>query len=351
MVEFIFLFLNGIIRSAINAEESMKKLALFILAALLPVISACGSMPANVGTGMTPSASLVQEDDVAQPPAPEIGVSLAGESGFYDQLIAALEAACAPLGYSFEAVAADSAEKQNSDILAMLNAGVKVIVIDPVDVDELESVLSECESESVPVINILDAINGTVSTLIAPDYTKIGDAAGARASALLEDGGRCLELKTDCGSFIMQMMSDGFDNAAKEMTLTEKFCGDDETAAYEAVQNKLASDEVGFIFAQSPKLAHGAIRAVNESGKTVSLAVYGADRTIMEGVSSGIVDTALFVDAVQTAKYIVADADGFIRSAAYAPPQYRELTVFAVTADNLAEYYAAGDPYAKAPVR
>ncbi len=333
----------------------MRKLALlFFTAAILFALAACGTQPA--AASVTPTATTAQADDTEQPAGPPIGISLAGEGGFYEQLTADLSAACASLGHEVSIVSADSSDKQVSDIESFLNAGASVIVIDPVDVDALEAVLAECETEGVPVINIIDPVNGAVSTLISPDYIEIGNSAGERAVALYgESGGTCLELKTGYDSFVMQLMSDGFLSAISQdenVTLAaEEYCGNDEDKAYESVKAELAAGSVNFVFAQSAELAHGAIRALAESGKTASLAVYGGDQTIMEAVSSGKVDTALFLSTAQIAQLAIADADGFIKNVAYVPAQYRQLNVYTATADTVAEVYTAGSPYAKAPAQ
>ncbi len=333
----------------------MRKLTLFFLtAAVLFSFAACGTQP--VAVSVTPTQTPAAVDDVEQPAGPPIGISLAGQGGFYEQLTADFSAACASFGYEVSIVSADSSEQQQRDIESFLSGGASVIIIDPVDVDALESVLAECETEGVPVINIMDSINGVVSTLICPDYSEIGKSAGERAVALYgEAGGTCLELRTNVDSFIMQLMSDGFLSAVKEsdkVTLAaEDYCGNDEEKAYESVKKELGAGSVSFIFAQSAELARGAIRAIEESGKTVSLVVFGGDQTIMEAVSSGTVDTALFLSTAQIAQLVIADADGFIKNPAYMPSQYRKLDVYTATADNAAEVYAAGNQYAKAPAQ
>ena len=332
----------------------MRKQALLLFTAIMIVSFTACAAPAAVS--VTPSATPVAVDDIEQPKGPQIGVSLAGEGGFYEQLSAEISAACASYGYEVSVVSADTGDKQKADIQAFLSAGVSVMVIDPVDVDVLETALAECDTDGVPVINIIDSINGMVSTLISPDYIEVGKAAGARAMALYgETGGACLELKTDYDSFIMQLKSDGFRTAlgkdGKVTVAAEKYCGTDEEMAYESVKAELGLGNVSFIFAHSATLAHGAIRAIGESGKDVSLVVYGADQEIMDALSSGVVDMALFIDPAQTAKLAITDADGFIKNSDYVPAQYQPLTVYAVTAENVAQYYTADNAYAKAPAQ
>jgi erythritol transport system substrate-binding protein len=327
-----------------------------LITALLMAMAACGADPASTDISAPPSVMPSDVDEVEMPSQPQIGFSLAGEGVFYDQLTADIQAACVPLNYEANVVVADSGDKQKSDISSMLSAGAAVIVIDPVDVDALETVLAECETDGVPVINIIDSINGLVSTLISPDYIEIGKSAGQRAVSLYgEQQGKCLELKTDYDSFIMQLMSDGFHSAISEdsdVTLTaEKYCGLDEEKAYQAVKNDLQLNDTNFIFAQSSELARGAMRAIEESGKEVSLVVYGGDMDIIEAVSSGKVNMAMFIDTAQIAQKAVADADSFIKNESYAPAQYQQLDIHTVTADNAADYLSAQSLYAKAPAQ
>jgi ABC-type sugar transport system substrate-binding protein len=342
--------------AAYIVEVFMRKLTLFILIlAMLAAMGACGADPTSAEISASPSVTPNDVDDVEMPAQPQIGFSLAGEGAFYDQLTKDIEAACATLDYEANIVAADSGDKQKSDIRSMLSAGAAVIVIDPVDVDALETVLAECETSGVPVINIIDSINGLVSTLISPDYIEIGKNAGQRAVSLYgEQQGKCLELKTGYDSFIMQLMSDGFNSAISEDSdvslTTEKYCGNDEEKAYQAAKNDLWLNDTTFIFAQSAALARGAMRAIEESGKEVSLVVYGGDMDIIEAVSAGKVNMAMFIDTAQIVQKAVADADSFIKNASYAPLPYQKLDVYTVTADNAADYVSADNLYAKEPV-
>ncbi len=335
----------------------MKRLIIAAAMALLLIIfSACGAQPATAPTATPSTAETGSPEDDVEMSQPQIGFSLKNGTAFSDQLMADMEAACAALGYESHVLAADSAEQQKKDISSLLSSNVSVIVVEPVDVDALESELAECESDGVPVINIVDSINGYVSTLISPDYISIGKSAGERAVALYgEQGGKCLELKTDYDSFIMQLMSDGFiSEIGKDSDIsltTEKYCGFDEETAYQAVKKDLSLNGTNFIFAQSAELARGAMRAIEESGKTVTLVVYGGDMDLISAVAAGKIDTAMFIDTAQITQKAVSDADNFIKNAAYVPAQYQQLDIYTVNADNAAEYTAEGALYAKVPAQ
>ncbi|MDD5016491.1 MAG: sugar ABC transporter substrate-binding protein [Eubacteriales bacterium] len=310
---------------------------------VLILFCACGGQAAQTSASATPLPTYEENDANGISSRTIIGFSLAGENAFYQQLVLDIEDECISMNYDSQIEVAASAAEQQQDIGTLLSAGVSVIVIDPVDVDALETVLSECETLDVPVINIIDQVNGLVSMLILANYGDMGAAAGQYAIDLFGEGGGCLMLKTDYDSFVMQWMSDGFNTAIGEDSdvslVSEKFCGDDEDQAYSLTGEALKNDDVDFIFAQSPALARGAMRAIDESGKDIKLVVCGADMDIIESVEAGDIYAAIFFGPGELAKQTVYYADKFIKDNTYESPQYAELVVEAVVSGNAADYY------------
>lgn len=316
-----------------------------VVLVIMILFGACG------GNEAEPTPSL-NEDDNTDYSQTQIGFSLGGTGAFYDQLKTDIEQLCAKLGYKANIVTADNSAKQQRDIRSMLSAGVIAVVIDPVDVDALESALAECESEDVPVINIIDAINGKVDTLVSPDYIYVGKTAGERAAALFPDGnGRCLELKSDYDSFIMQLMSDGFLSAveasSKISLVSESYCGSDEEEAYSATKAAINEKDINFIFAQNAVLARGALRAVDESGKDIKLVVYGGDMDIIKAVQSGKVDAAMFFGTKLLADIALGVADEAHKSVTYEPNLYIEVKIDIVTQENVSAYVSDTLSYAQ----
>ncbi len=272
-----------------------------------------------------------------------IGFSLSGTGAFYDQLQSDIKEICERLNYDANIVIADSGAKQQSDVMSMASSGAAVIIIDPVDVDIFESILADLEMSGIPVINIIDQINGKVSTLISPDYQEIGRKAAQQAAAIFaNEEGRCLELKSDYDSFVMQLISDGFGSIVNEtegVTLTaDAFCGLDEQKAYEETKNHIQFSDVNFVFAHNAALARGALRAIEEISKPVHLVVYGGDMDLIGLVQSGKINTAIFFGTKELADIAVGVADEFIKSTTYQPSPYIKLTADMVTAENAAEY-------------
>ncbi len=62
----------------------------------------------------------------------KIGVSLAGEGAFYDQLTLDITAECTALGYEADIAVALTSEEQIQQLYTMISTSVDVIVIDSV---------------------------------------------------------------------------------------------------------------------------------------------------------------------------------------------------------------------------
>jgi ABC-type sugar transport system substrate-binding protein len=315
-------------------EVAMKRAMTLALALLLLATGGCrANTPAAPTPGVTAALS-----PTPQAPAADIGFSLAGSDAFRAQLKSDIESQCAATGYTAEILSAETAEAQQEDIRALLAMGVTVMVIDPVDIDMLETVLAECETQHVRVINIVNAINGRVDTLISPDYRKAGEAAADYANALA-DTGRCLELKTECDSFVMQLLSDGFEGALESgVGFDEAYCGSDEQAACAAAKEALQAGDVGFIFAQNAALGRGALQAIRDTASGAPLVVFDGSMETVASVASGEIYAAVFFGPGEAARLSVYYADQIIKNGSFQAPQYVELTVETVDADNAAQY-------------
>ncbi len=325
----------------------MRKPVLLMLALVLVMaLCACGD---NTAPQASPSPTAVPESvDVDDEPKEvvQIGFSIAGEGAFFDQLEADIKAACAAKSYTFSLRRPKTAPEQVNDISELLADGISVLVIGPADVDALETALAECETDGVPVINIIDSINGKVTTLVSPDYAEAGSLAAQRADSLFGDAGvECLELKLDYDSFIMQLLSDGF---AKQLTendklvlAAEQYCGNDEEQAYQLTKTELQGESsIGFIFAQSAPLARGAMRAVEETGSSAKLAVFCGDMDMIAALSSGKLDAAIFIGPAMLADIAVDNAGQFLSNPSFVPEPYIELELDVATADNATEYHS-----------
>jgi ABC-type sugar transport system substrate-binding protein len=169
---------------------------------------------------------------------------------------------------------------------------------------------------------------------VSPDYVRAGEYTAERALTLFGDAGvRCLELKTDYNGFIMQLLSDGFANKLadndKMSVVSEQYCGDDEEQAYLLTKAELLSGEknIGFIFAQSASLARGALRAIQETGSSAKLAAFSGEMDLISSVSSGDMDSAIFIGPKELADIAVDNAGQLLSSPSFVPDSFIRLYV------------------------
>ena len=337
----------------------MKRLVAIILVLVtLFALSACSDTNQDSTNILPDTSTILTEQQTAQTVETDesalentIGFSLAGDDSFSQQIKSDFEAKCLELGYSALIETASSAEEQITQIRAMVSQSVDVIIIEPVNVDELESVLAECDSQDIPVIDVVESINGLVSTLIAPDYLAIGKSAGNDAVELFGDGGQCLLIKTSYDSFPMQLMTDGFmEEISKDKDVTlygEEYCGNDEELAYEAARMAILGGEVDFIFAQSAALAKGALRAANDFASEIKIVAFSGDMELISAAVEGKIYSCIFFGPKDLTDKIVYVADRFMKNAAYVPDQYIELSIEAAQGDGAAQYYVEGELYAE----
>lgn len=312
----------------------MKRIIAITLTLFALLTSGCGAQEqaGAVSSAVTSAATPTEAAAV------DIGFCLAGSDAFDTQLKLDIQSECGSLEYKTEILSADTPEQQKEDIATLLAMGVSVIVIDPVDVDALETSLAECETQDVRVIDIVDAINGTTNMLISPNYKEAGETAAGYANDLLGTG-KCLELKISYDSFVMQMISDGFSEGLdSDIAIAEAYCSADQQAACDAAKEALLAGDTGLIFAQSAVLAQGALQAIEQTGVDVPLVVIDGSMDTVSGVAAGDIDAAVFFGPGELAHQAVYYADQMMKDSTFEAPQYVELTVEAVDADNVSQY-------------
>lgn len=336
----------------------MKRfIAIILIIVMMLAFTACGA-PAK-DDEQTPSTSdpEIQNDTTENDAADDfsqkkIGFSLAGDDAFNQQIAKDIETQCYDMNYEAVIKTALTPEEQKSHISSMIATGVLVIVIDPVDVDELESALDECDNHDIPVVNIVEMANGIVSTFITPNYMAVGKSAGRDAVELYGNTeAQCLLIKTKYDSFSMQLMTDGFleeINKDKDVSLKdEKYCGEDEEFAYEAAKAAITGGEVDFIFAQSDTLALGALRAKEELDSDITLVAFGGDMKLISAAVDGKIHSCIFYGTKALAQASINVADRFIKNPAYLPDQYIELKIEAAQGEDAPKYKTEEALYAQ----
>jgi len=288
----------------------------------------------------------------------EIGVSLSADNAFNSDFLTEFKRLSEESGFHIVAKSAGGDHKQQTnDILALIEAEVKIMVIDPVNIDELDQAIGECDTAGIPVIDLMEPINEVTDMLISPDYIKMGAEAAKAAKALLTNGdkaeGHVLMLQGSLDSFLMQMLHDGFTAALPESeTLTQdgQYCDFDETKAYNAVKEAVASGKApSLIFAQSESMAKGAIKAIDEAKASVKIVSIGADEDIISAIQNKKISTAVYVSPKELAEKASLYVQKYLKDNNAAIPTYTGIEIGIAEEGNASSLIPSGSKYARLP--
>jgi ribose transport system substrate-binding protein len=122
-------------------------------------------------------------------PVHDIGFSYPLDESFFLAEITALRSEAATLGARLHAYAAkEDRHHQSRQILEFVDAGLDLILIEPVATEGLEDACARAHSARIPVVAIGSAVSGA-DAVVATDNTKAGSLAGAALASALEGRG------------------------------------------------------------------------------------------------------------------------------------------------------------------
>lgn|GEM_PF-1077696 len=308
----------------------MKKLFTAIMAAAILFVSAgCGTAPEAATARPTATASM---ESITT--SPIIGLVFPKKDSFYERMEQEALAIAQDAGYELLTYYPDSDSQQVTDIYAAIGAGSQCIMIAPRNMDNLQTVLDECDMQAIPVINLMVPINGVVDTLVCPDYQLMGEkgAEAVRGAVNGEEDVQVFLLESVEGSFISQLIHDGFKAHAKEMDGFHVFDAQvikpgEDTAYAEMAKQLKYNEEINAVFASDETFAAGVLRAVQESGRNVAVVCVGGSREIMDMVREGTVAASVFVSPVELAQIAVDYAVKCAADPNFTLPQYEGMTV------------------------
>jgi ABC-type sugar transport system substrate-binding protein len=324
----------------------MKKLFIFLLAAaFLFAFAGCSQAPeaASESPSRTASAEAITT-------SPIIGLVFAQKEAYYERMEKEAQAIAQDAGYELLTYYPDSDAQQVTDIYAAIGAGAQSIMIIPRNMDNMQTVLDECDMQSIPVINLMVPINGVVDTLVCPDYQLMGlkGADAVRGALGEEERANVFLLESAEGSFVSQLMHDGFVAQAADIDgvhITDaQIIQRGQDTAYAEIARQLKYDEdINAIFVSDETFVPGVLRAVTESGRNVKIVCVGGSREIMDMVKAGDVAASVFVSPVELAQIAVEYAVKCASDPNYTLPQYTGMTVETIFPTDVDKYSAFGE--------
>ncbi|OJF91600.1 D-ribose ABC transporter substrate-binding protein [Alkalibacterium sp. 20] len=257
----------------------MKKLvALFGASALL--LGACGTTGLegnDTGDNGEEGVESVARDEMT------VGLSLSTlNNPFFVSLQEGVETAAEAEGTDVRTVdAQDDTAKQLNDVNDLIQQGVDVLLINPVDSAAIEPAIESANNAGIPVITIdRSSEGGEVITLVASNNVEGGEMAAQRIIDLVGEGAITVQLEGVPGASATRERGEGFMNVAEDGldVVDSQTANFNRSEGLTVMENMLQSNsDVEAVFAQNDEMALGAIEAIEAAGLAEDVIVIGFD--------------------------------------------------------------------------
>lgn len=266
----------------------MKKWTnLFIVAIATIVLAACSMDSGTSSDEGGKDTGSDKESDV------KIGFSVSTlNNPFFVSLSDAAEAKAKKTGASITVVdAQDDASKQASDVEDLIQQGVDLIIINPVDSASVVTAVESANNANIPVITVdRSAEGGEVVTHIASDNVAGGRLAGEHLLTLVDEGSQIAMLEGVAGSSAARDRGEGFKEAVegKLNIATSQTANFNRSEGLTVMENIMqANTDIVAVFAQNDEMALGALEAISSFDKNIIVIGFDATEDAVAKVKAG----------------------------------------------------------------
>lgn len=335
----------------------MKTRIVFFVLIFCMIFAASCAKPEEPVT--IPSADLVEvppEEFIEEvDDRPAIGIAMAGESLFEKAFVAAALKYTKNKNFRVNIISADGdAEKQCRDLTDLVADGAKVIVLRPVDVDIVGPTVDDLSFQGVPIISLLEPVNGAVVSFSSPDYVEIGKRAAKlcreAAADLKISNPKVFLIEESIESFVMQLMHDGF---IQTLTSEKKVNYVGSAHFYPAQYSDLdgfSFDDLGganIVFTQNAAMAKAVLELAKNAGKKITVVTVGGDKDILERVRVGQIFASVFVGPDYAMRKIFDVAEAILDDPDAKPAKFIELKIGNATPSTVQRLIEQGGDYAE----
>lgn len=265
----------------------MKKWSLLLMAAMMTIVLAACSMDSGS------SSNKNEVNDGASKQTKKIGLSISTlNNPFFVTLSDAAEAQAQSNGATLTvADAQDDASKQASDVENLIQKGVDLIIINPVDSASVATAVEAANNANIPVITVdRSAEGGEVVAHIASDNVAGGELAGDYLMTLIDEGAQIAMLEGVAGSSAARDRGEGFLNIVegKVNLVASQTANFNRTEGLTVMENILqANPDVKAVFAQNDEMALGALEAISAANKDTVVIGFDATEDAVAKVQAG----------------------------------------------------------------
>lgn len=231
------------------------------------LLGACGS--ATLEGEQSDESEKVAE---ISPDEMTIGLSISTlNNPFFGQLQEGVEDKAEENGTTVRTVdAQDDTATQINGIDDLIQQGVDVLLINPVDSDAITPAIESANAAGIPVITLdRSSEGGEVVTLIASDNVQGGEMAAEHIVELVGENAKVVQLEGTPGASAANERGEGFNNVANEKLdiVDSQSANFSRSEGLTVMENLLQSNsDIDAVFAQNDEMALGAIEAIEAAG-------------------------------------------------------------------------------------
>ncbi|HEX2349194.1 MAG TPA: substrate-binding domain-containing protein [Ktedonobacterales bacterium] len=185
---------------------------------------------------------------------------------------------------------------QLNQVQDLIQQKVNVIILNPTDSQSLSSAVKLANQAKIPVITLDRSVSsGTVATFIASNSVQAGKMAADELVKALGGQGEVIDLQGTVGTSAEADREKGFSDeiaTAPGITVVARQTANfDRSTALNVTQNLLqAHPNVKGLFAQNDEMALGALKAIQQAGKS-GVAIVGIDgeQEVVNDIQQGLI--------------------------------------------------------------
>ena len=248
------------------------------------------------------AAADTATDTAASGETIKIGVSVADQSNpFYIDIVDGMESAAKDGDELVIVDAGFDAAKQLNDIDDMIQQGVKVMLIDPVDSNAIKSAVEACDAAGIPVIAYNSPLNFEIASTVATDNYLAGQLVGEAMGKALDGKSEVAMLTYNVAEVCLDR-ANGFKDAIAEYPdikiVEEQEIQPGTDTALPVAENILqAYPDLAGMFALNDPSALGCVAAVESANLLDQVQIVGVDGS--DDAKAAIAEGKMLASAAQ----------------------------------------------------
>lgn len=191
--------------------------------------------------------------------------------------------------------------QQMSDVENLLQQGIDLLILNPVDSDAAGQAALLANDQNVPVITVdRQASDGDIVTHVGFDALKSGGIAAAYLEEALAGEGKVVEIQGILGTNVGQDRSKGFNDHMEGVAgieiVASQSANFDRGEALSVMEDILqANKEIDAVYAANDEMVMGALSAIESANRLDEITIIGTDaiEPAMDAIREGRLDATI----------------------------------------------------------